>query len=62
MLFSLFATLNLAKINIRTWLTWFLQRCAENGGQVPPEIESFFPWNLSAEQRREMAIDPNDSS
>ena len=25
MLFSLFATLTMAKINIRTWLTWFLE-------------------------------------
>ena len=40
MLFSLFATLTLAKINIRTWLTWFLQSCAENGGQVPSDITS----------------------
>jgi transposase len=62
MLFSLFATLNLAKINIRTWLTWFLQSCAENGGQVLAEIDPFLPWNMSAEKRREMAIDPNDSS
>jgi transposase len=62
MLFSLFATLNLAKINSRTWLTWFLQSCAENGGQVPPDIDPFLPWNMSAEKRREMAIDPNDSS
>src|SRR5664279_5638642 len=36
-LFSLFATLALAKINIRTWLTWFLTSCAENGGQVPSD-------------------------
>ena len=40
MLFSLFATLDLAKINIRIWLTWFLQSCAENGGQVPFDITS----------------------
>ena len=40
MLFSLFATLDLAKINIRIWLTWFLQSCAENGGQVPFDIRS----------------------
>jgi hypothetical protein len=26
MLFSLFATLTLSEINIREWLTWFLQR------------------------------------
>jgi transposase len=62
MLFSLFATLNLAKINIRAWMTWFLQSCAENGGQVPPKIDSFLPWNMSPEKRRELAINRNDSS
>lgn len=61
-LFSLVATLTLAKINVRTWLTWFLNGCAENGGQVLPDITPFLPWEMSVEKRREMAIDPNDSS
>jgi transposase len=62
MLFSLFATLDLAKINIRLWLTWFLQSCADNGGRVPLDIDRFLPWNLSSEQRRAMAIASDDSS
>ncbi len=62
MLFSLFATLDLAKINIRIWLTWFLQSCADHGGQVPFDIHPFLPWNMSSEQRREMAIASDDSS
>lgn len=62
MLFSLFATLDLAKINIRIWLTWFLQSSADNGGQVPLDIHPFLPWNMSSEQRREMAITPDNSS
>lgn len=62
MLFSLFATLALAKINIRTWLMWYLTSCAANGGRVPSDIEPFLPWKMSVEKRREMAIDPNDSS
>src|SRR6185503_11003657 len=49
-LFSLFATLNLAQINVRTWLTWFLNCCAENGGQVPSDIDPFLPWKMSAEK------------
>ena len=61
-LFSLFATLDLAKINIRIWLTWFLQSCADHGGQVPFDIDPFLPWNMSLEQRRAMAIAPDDSS
>ena len=62
MLFSLFATLSLAKINIRTWLTWFLESCAQDGGQVPSDIGPFLPWKMSEEKRREMALDPDDSS
>ena len=61
-LFSLFATLTLAGINVRTWLTWYLESCAENGGQVPSDITLFLPWMMSVEKRREIAIDPNDSS
>jgi transposase len=62
MLFSLFASVTLARINIRKWLTWYLQSCAENGGQAPSDIEPFLPWNLRDEKRRELAIDPDDSS
>jgi transposase len=62
MLFSLIATLDLAKINIRLWLTWFLQSCADNSGQVPSDIHPFLPWNMSSEQRREIAIASDDSS
>jgi transposase len=62
MLFSLFATLDLARINIRAWLTWFLQSCAENGGRVPSDIHPFLPWNMSSEQRRAMEIAADDSS
>jgi transposase len=61
-LFSLFATLNLAKINVRTWLTWYLESCAENGGRAASDIDLFLPWKMSQEKRRALAIDPDDSS
>ena len=62
MLFSLFATVTMAELNIRTWLTWFLESCAENGGQVPSDIAPFLPWTMSEEKRRALALDPDDSS
>ena len=62
MLFSLFATLELAKVNVRKWLAWYLQSCAEAGGKVPKDFTRFLPWNLSEERRRELAIEPADSS
>jgi transposase len=61
-LFSLFATLTMAKINIRTWLTLFLGSCAQNGGQIPSDIDPFLPWKMSEQRRCEMALDPDDSS
>ncbi len=61
-LFSLFATLTLARLNIRKWLTWYLQSCADNGGQAPADLAPFLPWTISREKRREMALDPDDSS
>jgi transposase len=59
MLFSLFATLGLWKLNPRRWLTWYLQSCAEAGGRAPADINSFLPWNLSPEQRATLAADPS---
>jgi transposase len=53
--FSLLATLKKWRINPRKWLRAYLQGCAEAGGQVPPEVEKWLPWNLSAEQHKEMA-------
>jgi transposase len=62
MLFSLFATLTMAKINSRKWLTWFLQSCAQAGGQAPGEIKQFLPWNMCQEKRRETTLNPDDDS
>ena len=62
MLFSMFATLALTKINVRDWLTWYLTSCAENGGRVPPDIDQFLPWMMSVEKRHELTVNPNDSS
>ena len=50
--FSLFATLLLAGLNVRTWLTAYLTACAEAGGRVPPFAERWLPWNLSDQQRQ----------
>jgi transposase len=63
MLFSLFATLKQHGLNIRTWLQWYLQRCAEAGGKAPEPIDEFLPWNLSDEDRNILQSPlPTDSS
>jgi transposase len=55
--FSILATLKLGQINPRLWLNWYLQSCAEAGGQAPQDIEPFLPWNLSQEMRAKLRMD-----
>jgi transposase len=55
-LFSILATLKLWQINPRLWLNWYLQSCAEAGGQVPDDIEPFLPWNLSEDLRAKLRM------
>jgi len=58
-LFSIFATLKLSQINLRSWLRWFLDSCAEAGDQAPKDIQPFLPWNLSAQKRAELSLSTN---
>ena len=66
MLFSLFQTLCLWKINARKWLTAYLEACAQAGGVAPQDLEAFLPWNLSEERLQQWSFeqkkDPNDTS
>lgn len=55
-LFSILATLPLWQINPRLWLNWYLQSCAEAGGQAPTDIEPFLPWNLSEAMRAKLRM------
>lgn len=52
MLFSVFQTLCLWRLNPRSWLTAYLTACAEAGGVAPADVEQFLPWQLSEEQRQ----------
>jgi len=42
-LFSLFATLERCKMNVRDWLTNYLQACAHAGGRPPPNLDDWLP-------------------
>jgi transposase len=55
-LFSILATLKLGQINPRLWLHWYLQSCAEAGGQIPNDIEQFLPWNLSEDMSTKLRM------
>jgi transposase len=54
-LFSIVATLKMWQINPRWWLRWFLESCATAGGQAPPHIATFLPWNLSPQKHAELS-------
>ena len=54
MMFTIFQTLRLWKLNPRLWLSEYLQACAHNGGRAPADAESFLPWKLSAERRTQL--------
>jgi len=56
MLFSIFATLGLWKINPLSWLTWYFEACTAAGGKAAPHPASFLPWNLSKERLAELQI------
>ena len=54
-LFSIFATLQKWNINPRTWLRWFLDACANSGGNTPHDIQPFLPWNMNDKRRQTLA-------
>ena len=58
MLFSILATLQMAQINPRLWLRWYLDGCAEAGGKAPGDVQPFLPWNLSETKRTELTGSP----
>lgn len=54
MLFSIFATLSLSRINPRRWLNWYFEACANSGGKAPDDVAEFLPWNLSPDRLSEL--------
>jgi hypothetical protein len=53
-MFSIVATLKKHRLNPRKWLTAYLQACAQAGGKAPADVEQWLPWNLSAQQKKDM--------
>ena len=54
MMFSIFDTLALWKINPQKWLGWYFESCAKNGGTAPNNPADFLPWNLSETRLTEL--------
>ena len=55
MMFSLFQTVLLWKLNPHHWLYSYLTACAENGGLPPAELSSFLPWEMNEERKQQLA-------
>ena len=54
------ATMQMAGLNLLTWLTAYLDECGRNGGKSPqgPDLERFLPWNASPKDLRAWAQPP----
>jgi len=55
MMFSIFQTILLWKLNPHTWTRLYLQSCAENAGQAPDDLSDFLPWLMSEERRHQLS-------
>ncbi len=47
-MFSVLMTMRRWQINPRTWLSAYLQACAEHGNRAPPDLGGFVPWTMDA--------------
>jgi transposase len=47
-MYSVLMTLKLWRLNARTWLSAYLQACADHGNCAPPDINAFLPWAMDA--------------
>jgi len=59
-LWTVTATVQLAGLNVLTWLTAYLDACGRNGGKplTGPDLDRFLPWNAAPEDLRAWAQPP----
>ena len=57
-MYSVLMTVKLWGLNARTWLSAYLQACADNGNQAPPDIDAFLPWAMDAARLAAMRACP----
>lgn len=54
-MFSVFQTVVLWGLNPRHWLQAFFEACAAHGGKTPPDLSAFLPWQMTDDQKRQLA-------
>ncbi|MDA2926196.1 transposase, partial [Acidobacteria bacterium AH-259-G07] len=57
-LFTIFQTLRVSELNPRLWLSDYLQACARQGGQPPPDLRPFLPWKMSPDRQAALRLGP----
>jgi transposase len=57
-MYSLLMTVKLWQLNARTWLSTYLQACADNGNRAPPDLNAFLPWAMDAARLAAMRACP----
>ncbi len=61
-MYSLLKTVKLWRLNARTWLSAYLQACADNANRAPPNIDTFLPWAMDAQRLAAMRASPSVSA
>jgi len=61
MVFSILQTIKLWNINPHTWMTLFLQACADNKGKLPTHWQRFLPWKMTRKQLKLFSKPPTYS-
>lgn len=56
-MFTLFQTLILHKIHPRKFPGMYFNQCAQNDGNPPTDVRPLLPWNLTDQQKFDLAID-----
>jgi transposase len=59
-IWTITATIEMAALNVLTWLTAYLDACGRNNGKPlsGPDLERFLPWNASPEDHHAWAQPP----
>lgn len=60
-MYSLLMTAQLWDLNARTWLSAYLQACADNGNRAPLQLDAFVPWAMDAARLASMRACPTSA-
>jgi transposase len=57
-MYSVLMTARLWGLNARTWLSQYLQACADNGNRAPSQLDAFLPWSMDTARLAAMRACP----